>query len=189
MVLAVGNVHAFRALKEAITFFQRRQTTWSANLFSNDPKVLVSEMATLENAGNFNSYLGRFALARLAKLHLETVANGSQLAPDASKTSVAAPRRVTKAHNAHAYRSMIEHIWGLPFPSQYRHTGMNKRGLIDDDSSGAVQWNKCKGKLRKQVGAGHRWLDFAQRFGWFTLGLITREWHIREDSVKASDRT
>ena len=75
MVLAVGNAHSFRALKGAMMFFQQRQTTWSTDLFSDDPKILVSYMTTLETAGNLDSYLRRFALARLAKLYLDTTAN------------------------------------------------------------------------------------------------------------------
>ncbi|KAK5215730.1 hypothetical protein LTR47_011997, partial [Exophiala xenobiotica] len=67
MVLAVANGHAFGALKEVMTFIQRNERATMAGVFSQDPKVLVNAVNSVDSADNLNSYLRRFALARLAR--------------------------------------------------------------------------------------------------------------------------
>jgi hypothetical protein len=96
---------------------------------------------------------------------------------------------VIKAHKAEAYKAMILHIWGLPFPAHCKGAKMTKGGLIDSTAPDALQWNKCKGRLRKQIAAGQRWFGMVSRFGWSTLSLITRDWSIGDSKVVASDRT
>ncbi|KAK5219752.1 hypothetical protein LTR47_011440 [Exophiala xenobiotica] len=66
---------------------------------------------------------------------------------------------------------------------------MTKSGLIDSDAPEAAQWNQCKRKLSKQIEAGQRWLQWAERLGWSSLGLISRDWSIGDSRVVASDRT
>ena len=46
---------------------QRQQVTWSDEIFSRDPKVLVGYVDTIGTAQDLNSYVRRFRLARLAK--------------------------------------------------------------------------------------------------------------------------
>lgn len=151
-------------------------------------KVLIRAVTAIETAGNLNSYLRRFGLARLAKLYRDTAANRGQLAVENNSVRSSTWAVTTKAHKAEAYNSMIQHIWGISFPAHSKGTKMTKRGLIDSDAPDAVQWNKCKNKLCKQIEAGQRWLGLAERFGWSSLGLITRDWSIGDNKVVASDR-
>lgn len=127
----------------------------------------METVSTIEKAGHLNSYIRRFTLARLANIYLGTVANGGRLTLDDDGASPS-PRAVgTKAHKAATYNAMILHIWGVPFPAQNKGVKMTKRGLIDSSAADALQWNKCKGRLRHQIDAGQRWLGLATRFGWF----------------------
>jgi hypothetical protein len=79
MVLAVANCYAFGALKEVMGFLQQDRAAGSSEIFSNDPKVLMETVSTIETAGHLNSYLRRFTLARLANIYTETAANGGCL--------------------------------------------------------------------------------------------------------------
>ncbi|KAK5313540.1 hypothetical protein LTR93_010844 [Exophiala xenobiotica] len=98
-------------------------------------------------------------------------------------------RRTTiKQSKSEAYSSLIQHTWGVEFPSCYRGQHKTQSGLIDSDASDAVRWNQCRRKLGKQIDAGQRWLKFADRFGWSSLGLISRDWSIGDNKVAASDR-
>ncbi|KAK4934607.1 hypothetical protein LTR10_024174 [Elasticomyces elasticus] len=171
MVLAVTNGHAFRALKEVMTFIQRDERATMAGVFSQDPKVLVKAVNSVDSADNLNSYLRRFALARLARLYAETVANRGRLGHDKDGTCLSLRTSTNKAYKAMAY-------------------GRNKTrgGLIDSNESDAVRWNHYKRKLSKQIEAGQRWLKFADKFGWSALGLVTRDWFIEENKVLANDR-
>ena len=188
MVLAVANGHAFGALKEVIQLLQQDRVTWTPEIFSDDPKALVGAVTAIETAGNLNSYLRRFALARLAKLYHDTAANKGVLVLRSDTERLSSRGVATKAHKATAYRVIIQSIWGVSFPGNYKDAKMTKRGLIDSDSSNAVHWNKCKSKLCKQIEGGQRWLGLANRFGWSSLGLVTRDWLIGNNKVVASDR-
>ena len=187
MVLAVANGHAFGALKEVIQLLQQDRVTWTPEIFGDDPKALVGAVTAIETAGNLNCYLRRFALARLAKLYHDTARNKGVLVLKNDTERLSSQRVATKAHKATAYRVMIQSIWGVSFPGNYKDAKMTKRGLIDSDSSNAVHWNKCKSKLCKQIEKGQRWFGLANRFGWSSLGLITQDWLIGNNKVIASD--
>ncbi|KAJ9493358.1 hypothetical protein H2202_011170 [Exophiala xenobiotica] len=191
MVLAVGNSHGFRALKRAMTAAQQGGTPSIADAFSNNPQRLVKTLTAIDTAGDMYAYMRRLALARLARLYRNTAANAGQIAIDDDDTAAWMSRRrpASKDDKAKAYRSMIEHIWGAAFPDRFRGQTMTKSGLIDSDAPEAVQWNQCKRKLSKQIEAGQRWLQWAERLGWSSLGLISRDWSIGDSRVVASDRT
>ncbi|KAK4934415.1 hypothetical protein LTR10_024316 [Elasticomyces elasticus] len=190
MVLAVGNSHGFRALKRAMTAAQQGGTPSIADAFSNEPQRLVRTLTAIDTAGDTYAYMRRLALARLAKLYRNTAANAGQLAIDDDDAAWMSRRRpALKDDKAKAYRSMIEHIWGAAFPDLFRGQTMTKSGLIDSDIPEAVRWNQCKRKLSKQIEAGQRWLQWAERLGWSSLGLISRDWSIGDSRVVASDRT
>ncbi|KAK5312442.1 hypothetical protein LTR93_011338 [Exophiala xenobiotica] len=80
MVLAVANSHAFGALKEG----DERATM--AGVFSQDPKVLFNAVSSVDTVDKLNSYLGRFALARLARSYAAAVANRGRLGHDKDGT-------------------------------------------------------------------------------------------------------
>lgn len=145
-------------------------------------------MNTIETAGHLNSYLRRFGLARLANMYLETAANRGRLTLNNERACPSSRTVVTNPHKAKAYIAMILHIWDIPFPAHYKGAKMTRGGLIDSTAADALQWNKCKARLRKQIDAGQRWLGLATRVGWSTLGLITRDWSIGDSKVVASDR-
>ncbi|KAK7932780.1 hypothetical protein LTR80_011708 [Exophiala xenobiotica] len=191
MVLAVGNSHGFGALKRAMTAVQQGGAPSIADAFSNEPQRLVRTLTAIDTAGDMYAYMRRFALARLAKLYRNTAANAGQLAIDDDDAAAWMCRRrpASKDDKAKAYRSMIEHIWGAAFPDRFRGQTMTKSGLIDSDAPEAVQWNQCKRKLSKQIEAGQRWLQWAERLGWSSLGLISRDWSIGDSRLVASDRT
>jgi hypothetical protein len=188
MVLAVANSHAFGALKEVMFFLQQDGGATTAGIFSTDPKVLVRAVNGIETVNNLNSYLRRFALARLAKLYHNTVANRGHLLRDKTDLRLSMPTVTNKAYKAEAYKSLIQHIWDVAFPARFAGKNKTQGGLIDSDAPDAVRWNRCKRKLSKQVDAGQRWLRLVEKFGWSSLGLINRDWSIGENRVVASDR-
>ncbi|KAK5527414.1 hypothetical protein LTR23_011271, partial [Exophiala sp. CCFEE 6169] len=171
MVLAVANGHAFGALKEVMTFMQRDGRATMAGVFSQDPKALVSAVNSVDTADNLNSYLRRFALARLARLYSDTVANRGLLGHDEDGSRLSLRTSTNKAYKAEAYVSLIQHIWDVAFPARFRGRNKTRSGLIDSDEPDAVRWNHYKRKLGKQIEAGQRWLRFADKFGWSALGL------------------
>jgi hypothetical protein len=70
--------------------------------------MLASEVVnSIDIADNLNSYLRRFALARLARLYSNTVANKGLLGRD--KDSLRLPLRISinKIYKAEAYISLI----------------------------------------------------------------------------------
>ncbi|KAK5239394.1 hypothetical protein LTS06_012809, partial [Exophiala xenobiotica] len=103
MVLAVANGHAFGALKEVMTFMQQDDRATMAGVFSQDPKVLVRALNRVETADNLNSYLRRFALARLARLYSDTVANRGLLGRDKDDSRLSLRTSTNKAYKAEAY--------------------------------------------------------------------------------------
>jgi hypothetical protein len=187
MVLAVANCYAFETLKEAVGFVQQHRAEATFEIFSDDPKILMETVNTIEKGGHLNSYIRRFTLARLANIYLGSVANGGRLTLDDDRAYPSQRAAGTNAHKAASYNAMILHIWGVPFPEQNKGAKMTKRGLIDSSVADALQWNKCKVRLRHQIEAGQRWLGLAKRFGWPTLGLITRDWSVGNRKVVASD--
>jgi hypothetical protein len=187
MVLAVANCYAFGALKEVIGLLQQDRAAGTSEIFSNDPKVLMETVSTIEKAGHLNSYIRRFTLARLANIYMRTAANGGRLTLDDDGAYPLPRGVVTKVQKAATFSAMILHIWGVPFPARYKGAKMTRRGLIDSSSADASQWNKCKGRLCHQIDSGRRWLALAIRFGWSTLGLITQDWSIGDSKVVASD--
>jgi hypothetical protein len=188
MVLAVANCYAFGALKEVMSLLQQDRAAWTSEIFSNHPRVLVEAVNTIETVGNLNSYVRRFGLAQLANIYLCTAANGGRLVSNNDRTPSSSRAVSTKSHKAEAYSAMILHIWDLPFPAHCKGSKMTRGGLIDSTAADALQWNKCKARLRKQIDAGQRWVTMATRVGWSTLGLITRDWSIGDSKVVASDR-
>lgn len=189
MVAAVANCYAFTVLKEVMGRLQQQDIAAGASdIFSNDPKVLMETVSTIELAGHLQSYVRRFTLARLANMYLETAANGGYLITQDERACLSSRTVVTNPHKAKAYVAMIFHIWGIPFPPQFKGVKMTRGGLIDSTAADAVRWNKCKTRLRKQIDAGQRWLGLATRVGWPTLALITTDWSIGESTVAASDR-
>ncbi|KAK5065426.1 hypothetical protein LTR84_001264 [Exophiala bonariae] len=188
MVIAVANCYAFGALKEVICLLQQDRTARTSELFSNDPKVLMETVSTIEKASHLHSYIRRFTLARLANIYVRSVANGGRLTLDENKAYSSQRLAGTNARKAATYSAMILHIWGVPFPAQNKGAKMTKRGFIDAFAADAMRWNKCKARLRHEIDAGQRWLGMATRFGWSTLGLITREWSVGDKKVVASDR-
>ncbi|KAK5214611.1 hypothetical protein LTR72_012229 [Exophiala xenobiotica] len=190
MVLAVANGHAFGALKEVMTFMQQDDRATMAGVFSQDPKVLVSVVNSVDTADNLNSYLRRFALARLARLYSDTVANRGLLGRDKDGSRLSLRTSTNKAYKAEAYVSLIQHIWDVAFPDRFRSRNKTRSGgLIDSNEPDAIRWNCHRRKLSKQIEAGQRWLKFADKFGWSALGLVTRDWFIEEENkVLANDR-
>lgn len=188
MVLAVANCYAFGALKEVICLLQQDRTAGTSELFSKDPKILMETVGTIEKAGHLNSYIRRFTLACSANIYMASVANGGRLTLDDDRAYPSQRAAGTNAHKAASYNAMILHIWGVSFPEHNKGAKLTKRGLIDSSAADALQWNNCKVRLRHQIEAGQRWLGLAKRFGWSTLGLITREWSIGDRKVIASDR-
>ena len=142
---------------------------------------------TIEKLGHLNSYIRRFTLARLANIYVGTAAKGGQLTLDDDGAHPFGRAAGTNAQKAASYSAMILHIWGVPFPAQNKGVKLTRGGLIDSSAADALQWNKYKARLRHQIDAGQRWLGLATRFGWSTLGLITREWSIGDKKVAASD--
>ncbi|KAK5202353.1 hypothetical protein LTR41_011894 [Exophiala xenobiotica] len=191
ILLAVGNSHGFGALKRAMIGIQQGGAPSIADAFSNEPQRLVRTLTAIDTAGDMYAYLRRFALARLAKLYRSTAANAGQLTTDDDDDAAWMSRRrpACKDDKAKAYRSMIEHIRGTAFPDRFRGQTMTKSGLIDSDAPEAVRWNQCKRKLSKQIEIGQRWLQWAERLGWSSLSLISRDWSIGDSKVVASDRT
>ncbi|KAK5283065.1 hypothetical protein LTR40_002342 [Exophiala xenobiotica] len=189
MVMAVANGHAFGALKEVITFLQQGGGSTIADIFSKDPRILVRAVAGIETRDNLNSYLRRFALARLARLYDDTVANRGRLRGDKEDSSSSHPVSTNKGSKSEAYVSLFQHVWDVPFPARFRGKSKTQSGLIASDDPDAVRWNQCKKKLSRQIEAGQRWLRFANKFGWSALGLMTRDWSIGENKVLANDRT
>ncbi|KAK5188672.1 hypothetical protein LTR47_011464 [Exophiala xenobiotica] len=188
MVLAVANGHAFGALKEAMTFMQQDGRATVAGVFSQDPRVLVSAVDSVDTADNLNSYLRRFALPRLARLYSDTVANRGLLERYKDGSRLSLRTSTNKAYKAEAYVSLIQHIWDVVFPARFRGRNKTRSGLIDSDEPDAIRWNRHRRKLSKQIEAGQRWLKFADKFGWSALGLVTRDWFIEENKVLANDR-
>ncbi|KAK7889956.1 hypothetical protein LTR67_008420 [Exophiala xenobiotica] len=188
MVLAVANGHAFGALKEVMTFMQQDGRATMAGVFSQDPKVLVSAVNSVDTADNLNSFLRRFALARLARLYSDTVANRGLLERYRDGSRLSLRTSTNKAYRAEAYVSLIQHIWDVAFPARFRGRNKTRSGLIDSDEPDAIRWNRHRRKLSKQIEAGQRWLKFADKFGWSVLGLVTRDWFIEENKVLANDR-
>jgi jumonji domain-containing protein 2 len=186
MVMAVANTYAFQALREVITFLQQNQASWTLEIFSTDPKILVRAVDAIETSSNLNCYLRRLALARLAALYWKTCANGGTLCEDDTLSS---SRSAVKKHKAAAYNSLIQHIWGFPFPERHKGAKMTKKGLIDATTHEARLWNEYKSKLLNRLEVGHRWLNLADRFGWPTLVLIARNWSIKESRVSTTDTT
>ncbi|KAK7926417.1 hypothetical protein LTR80_011886 [Exophiala xenobiotica] len=182
MVLAVANGHAFGALKEVMTFMQQDDRATMAGVFSQDPKVLVSVVNSVDTADNLNSYLRRFALARLARLYSDTVANRGLLGRDKDGSRLSLRTSTNKAYKAEAY--------DVAFPDRFRSRNKTRSGgLIDSNEPDAIRWNCHRRKLSKQIEAGQRWLKFADKFGWSALGLVTRDWFIEEENkVLANDR-
>ncbi|KAK5262683.1 hypothetical protein LTR96_011790 [Exophiala xenobiotica] len=161
-----------------------------AGVFSQDPKVLVSVVNSFDTADNLNSYLRRFALARLARLYSDTVANRGLLGRDKDGSRLSLRTSTNKAYKAEAYVSLIQHIWDVAFPDRFRSRNKTRSGgLIDSNEPDAIRWNCHRRKLSKQIEAGQRWLKFADKFGWSALGLVTRDWFIEEENkVLANDR-
>ncbi|KAK5562171.1 hypothetical protein LTR43_012234 [Exophiala xenobiotica] len=122
MVLAVANGHAFGALKE------RNERATMAGVFSQDPKILVNAVNSVDSADNLNSYLRRFALARLARLYAETVANRGRLGHDKDGTCLSLRTSTNKAYKAAAYVSLIQHIWDVAFPARFQGRNKNRSG-------------------------------------------------------------
>ncbi|KIW35837.1 uncharacterized protein PV06_11830, partial [Exophiala oligosperma] len=188
MVLAVGNSHGFGALKRAMVAVQQGGAPSTADVFSNEPQRLVRTLTAIDTAGEMYGYMRRFALARLAKLYRSTTANAGRLVTNDEDAWISRRRPPTKVDKAKAYCSMIEHIWDTAFPDHYKGQAMTKSGLIDSNAPDAARWNQCKRKLSKQIEAGQRWLSWAERFGWSSLGLVTRDWSIGDVKVVVSDR-
>jgi hypothetical protein len=65
---------------------------------------------------------------------------------------------------------------------------MTKSGLIDSKDRDAVEWNKYKRKIVKHIEAGSRWLGWAERLGWSSLGLISCDWAIGGQRVATTDK-
>ncbi|KAK5259477.1 hypothetical protein LTR40_005914 [Exophiala xenobiotica] len=82
-----------------------------AGVFSQDPKVLVNAVNSADTADSLNSYLRRFALARLARLYADTVANKGRLGHDKDGTCLSLRISTNKAYKAAAYVPLIQHIW------------------------------------------------------------------------------
>ncbi|KAK5340893.1 hypothetical protein LTR43_012515, partial [Exophiala xenobiotica] len=141
MVLAVANGHAFGALKEVMTFMQQDDRATMAGVFSQDPKVLVRALNRVETADNLNSYLRRFALARLARLYSDTVANRGLLGRDKDDSRLSLRTSTNKAYKAEAYVSLIQHIWDVAFPARFRGRNKTRSGLIHSDEPDAIRWN------------------------------------------------
>lgn len=163
---------------------QHGRVAQPSEIFSNDPRILIETVSTIETVSHMNSYLRRFALARLVHMYLQTAANGGRLALNRDRANPLPQRVVTKAHKAGTYNTMIRHIWGVQLPASYKGTKMTRGGSIDASAADALQWDKCKSRLRQQVDAGQRWFRLATRFGWSTLSLITRDWSIGERSME-----
>jgi len=188
MVLAVANPYGYGALKRAMISVQQGGMPSVADAFSNEPQKLFRTLTAIETASETHGYMRRFALARLAKLYRSTAANGGQLPTNDDDAWTPRRRPPVKADKAKAYCSMIEHIWNAPFPDRYKGRTMTKSGLIDSDAPDAVRWNQCKQRLWRQIEAGQRWLQWAERLGWSSLGLISRDWSIGDSKAVASDR-
>jgi hypothetical protein len=188
MVLAVANPYAFGALKRATIAVQQDGMPSIADAFSNEPQRLFRTLTAIDTASETHGYMRRFTLARLAKLYRSTAANGGQLPTNDDDAWMSRRRPPTKVDKAKAYCSMIEHIWDRAFPDRDKGRTMTKSGLIDSDAPDAVRWNQCKRRLSKQIEAGQRWLQWAERLGWSSLGLISRDWSIGDSKVVASDR-
>lgn len=189
MVMAVANGHAFGALKGVITFLQQGGEAKIAVVFSKDLRVLIRAVAGIKTVVNLNSYLRRFALARLARLYDDTVANRGRLSGEKEDFSLFYPASTNKGSKSEAYVSLIQHVWDVPFPTRFRGKSKTHGGLIASDNPDAVRWNQRKKKLSKLIEAGQRWLRFAHEFGWSALCLMTRDWSIGENKVMANDRT
>ncbi|KAK5562061.1 hypothetical protein LTR43_012344 [Exophiala xenobiotica] len=122
-----------------------------AGVFSQDPKVHVNAVNSVDTADSLNSYLRRFALARLARLYADTVANKGRLGHDKDGTCLSLRISTNKAYKAAAYVSLIQHIWDVAFPARFQGRNKTRSGLIDSDESDAVRWNHYKRKLSKQM--------------------------------------
>jgi hypothetical protein len=179
MVLAVANNYAFEALKQVMASLRQHGAPSIINVFSNEPRILVHTVTAFETASELYSYMRRFALARLAKLYRNTVENQGQLATDNDDACLCRRRQTNKADKAKAYCAMIEHIWGVTFPAGFKGKTMTRSGLINSEEHDAVRWNECKRKLSKMIEAGNRWSS---------LGLISRDWAIRDHRVVVTDR-
>ncbi|KAK5202450.1 hypothetical protein LTR41_011801 [Exophiala xenobiotica] len=166
MVLAVANSHAFGALKEVMTFIQRDERATMAGVFSQDPKVLVNAVNSVDSADNLNSYLRRFAVARAGQIVWRYGREQRSLGARQGWHVLVATDIDKQAYKAAAYVSLIQHIWDVAFPARFQGRSKTRSGLIDSDESDAVRWNHYKRMLSKQIEAGQRWLKFADKFGW-----------------------
>jgi JmjC domain, hydroxylase len=110
MVLAPGNYHAFRVLKEVIQYLQQDRRDTIHRVSSTDPKILFYALDAIETSGNLDCFLRRFVLSRLAKRFRDVCRNGGKLL---TESDVALPSEVvgSKKHISKAYKAMIQHIW------------------------------------------------------------------------------
>jgi hypothetical protein len=110
MVLAPGNYHDFRVLKEVIQYLQQDRRDTIHRVASTDPKILFYALDAIETSGNLDWFLRRFALSRLAKMYRDVCRNGGKLL---TGNDIALPSEVveSKKHIAKAYKAMIQHIW------------------------------------------------------------------------------
>ncbi|KAK4998896.1 hypothetical protein LTR66_001957 [Elasticomyces elasticus] len=160
----------------------------ATDAFSDDPKVLINAVEAAETSGNLHCYLRCFALAQLAQQYRDTCSNGGTL-PTANQAQPRKHKVITKHDKAAAHTTFIEHIWGVPFPAQYRGDKCTKKGLINATNVGAPRWNKCITRLLTQPDAGHRWQGLAEKVGWSSLGLIASNWSIGDGKVTVTDAT
>jgi hypothetical protein len=185
MVLAPGNYHAFRVLKEVIQYLQQDRRDTIHRVSSTDPKILFYALDAIETSGNLDCFLRRFVISRLAKGFRDVCRNGGKLL---TENDVVLPSKVveSKKHISKAYKALIQHIWKEPFPV-LNHVKMDKKGLIISNAPAAIRWNTCKIKLRNRLEPGQRWLGLTDRFGQLSIGLITKNWMIDDKQVTAND--
>ena len=187
MILAVGNRHALENIGKVSRFVVKHQYRRLFGVYSPDPKVLFRSVDILQTSNDLNCYLRRVALARIAQVFDQTCLNHGKFSQDfdpANKDHV-----ITKMDKAEAYKSIIETVWGIPFPKLAKGTRMDRNGLIDANDCSAMSWNTYKRRLLRLIGIGQRWYALAERFGWACLALIRRDWLAVKGAPSVSDST
>ena len=185
MVMAVGSDVAMGALEEGGTALQPLPSPCPET--GDDPKALIQLITAIETGECPNTYMRRIALAQLASVFHETAANGGQLVFNPEGPNPQRPGGATRADESAATRSMIEHIWNVPFPTRFGATALNSDGLIASNDPDACQWNTRKKQLDRRLNAGKRWLQFVITFGRASLMLMTRKWSAGLEKGAGSD--
>ncbi|KAK5069402.1 hypothetical protein LTR51_008652 [Lithohypha guttulata] len=176
MAQAVGSPFAFKVLKDVLLALPQQGHRAQHDLRVDDPKTLIGVVELAETSGALNCYQRRFALARLAQVYNQRCEESGK------KFGV-----VRKMDKAAAYETMIEQIWGYPFPREHRGTSKTQHGLIGAETTAAVQWNKHKSKLVRFLDAGQRWLGLVAQHGWSVLALIAPDWDTSESRLSVTD--